>query len=310
MVRSSAIVRSAPIELSFVFWRTAASITKTGAAAAVVVSRDITHASWCEKGTFAQQSVCRLRTTLYLEEKWERCWDEVTTCSKSCNAKRRSGNRAILGDDDNNNNNNNNNNDDDDDDDDGDDDVQKDDEDRSLSIDKKALKKKNAKKGALVQNSELVQGSASTRIDVDDTMNECLDRDEIFDMNDELDVLTLEELFDEANSNPHQDDANNGSIMDQIAGEKAARKAAKKVKKAERRAQREGNGDPMAGRKACDMCSKKVNLLVRCTYDESLQWKMVCGTCWKDASGGVVDGDASHPFYRYGGLWKNRRAHV
>jgi hypothetical protein len=210
-----------------------------------------------------------------------------------------------LGDDD-----NNNDDDDDDGDDDDDDDVQKDDEDRSLSIDKKALKKKNAKKGALVQNSELVQGSASTRIDVDDTMNECLDRDEIFDMNDELDVLTLEELFDEANSNPHQDDANNGSIMDQIAREKAARKAAKKVKKAERRAQREGNGDPMAGRKTCDMCSKKVNLLVRCTYDESLQWKMVCGTCWKDASGGVVDGDASHPFYRYGGLWKNRRAHV
>ena len=25
-------------------------------------------------------------------------------------------------------------------------------------------------------------------------------------------------------------------------------------------------------------------------------------------SGGVVDGDDKHPYYRYGGLWKNRRA--
>ncbi|KAI2496484.1 hypothetical protein MHU86_18025 [Fragilaria crotonensis] len=224
-------------------------------------------------------------------KKWERCWDEVTTCSKSCNAKRRSGNRAILDDDD-----------DDDD----------DEKDRPLSNDKKSSKKKNANKGAMVENAEVVQGSTSTsRFEVGESINECLDQDEIFDMNDELDVLTLEELFDEANSNAHEDDdANNVSIMDQVAREKAARKAAKKVKKAERRAQREGNGDPMAGRKTCDMCSKSVNLLVRCTYDESLQWKMVCGTCWKNASGGVVDGDTNHPFYRYGGLWKNRRAHM
>jgi hypothetical protein len=26
-------------------------------------------------------------------KKWERCWDEVTCCSKSCNAKRRGGSR-------------------------------------------------------------------------------------------------------------------------------------------------------------------------------------------------------------------------
>lgn len=26
-------------------------------------------------------------------KKWERCWDEVTTCSKSCNAQRRRGKR-------------------------------------------------------------------------------------------------------------------------------------------------------------------------------------------------------------------------
>ena len=85
------------------------------------------------------------------------------------------------------------------------------------------------------------------------------------------------------------------------------RKYEKKLKKQERRAQREGRGDKSAGQKQCDMCSKSVDLLIRCQYDESLQWKMICGACWNKASGGVVDGDANHPYYKYGGLWKNRR---
>ena len=49
-------------------------------------------------------------------------------------------------------------------------------------------------------------------------------------------------------------------------------------------------------------------MLVRCQTDESAAWRMVCGKCWKVASGGQVDGDARHPHYRYGGLWKNRKA--
>ena len=233
-------------------------------------------------------------------KKWERCWDEVTTCSKSCNSKRRSGNRAVLEEDENG--------------DDGEDDDNKDKGGRSLSMERKPSKNNIAKKEKQMHNSEVAQKVlTSSQFDAAEPTNEYLDQDEIFGMTDELDMLTLEELFDEANSNPDADDDDgeiNVSIMDQVAREKAAGKAAKKVKKAERRAQRQGHGDPMAGQKACDMCSKSVNLLVRCTYDESLQWKMVCGTCWKDASGGVVDGDSSHPFYRYGGLWKNRRAQV
>lgn len=50
-----------------------------------------------------------------------------------------------------------------------------------------------------------------------------------------------------------------------------------------------------------------VDLLIRCTMDESQAWKMICGKCWKEASGGVADGDGANPHYRYGGLWKNRR---
>jgi len=99
------------------------------------------------------------------------------------------------------------------------------------------------------------------------------------------------------------------SLMDTpLMDAKARRKAEKKRKKAERRAQREGRGDPMAGRKQCTLCDKSVDLLIRCTYDESGEWGMVCGKCWNGVSGGVVDGDDAHPHYRYGGLWKNRRA--
>ncbi|KAL3762277.1 hypothetical protein ACHAWU_000924 [Discostella pseudostelligera] len=89
---------------------------------------------------------------------------------------------------------------------------------------------------------------------------------------------------------------------------KAQRKAEKKRKKAERRAQKMGQGDPTAGQKRCTLCDNSVNLLIRCTYDSSGEWGMVCGKCWKSVSGGVVDGDDAHPHYRYGGLWKNRRA--
>ena len=61
------------------------------------------------------------------------------------------------------------------------------------------------------------------------------------------------------------------------------------------------------GQKPCTLCAKPTNLLVRCQTDASRKWEMVCGSCWKTVSGGVPDGDASHPFYTYGGLWKNRR---
>ena len=88
----------------------------------------------------------------------------------------------------------------------------------------------------------------------------------------------------------------------------SARPSAKKARKATRRAEREGRGDPTAGQKPCDLCGKSVDLLVRCQYNGSSgEWRMVRGRCWNGTGGGVVDGDADHPEYRYGGLWKNRR---
>ena len=84
------------------------------------------------------------------------------------------------------------------------------------------------------------------------------------------------------------------------------RKAAKKAATALRRAKRQGEAPSEMGQKSCDLCSRGVDLLIRCQIDESRAWKMVCGKCWNGVSGGVPDGDAQHPHYRYGGLWKKR----
>merc|ERR1712146_185249 len=54
------------------------------------------------------------------------------------------------------------------------------------------------------------------------------------------------------------------------------------------------DADPCVGRKQCDLCVRSVDLLVRCIVDESQHWRMVCGRCWRDVSGGVPDGDAAH----------------
>ena len=62
-------------------------------------------------------------------------------------------------------------------------------------------------------------------------------------------------------------------------------------------------------RKPCDLCHKPQDVLVRCQTDESGKWHLVCpGKCWKQVSGGVVDGDKAeeHKYYRYGGMWKNK----
>ncbi len=70
-------------------------------------------------------------------------------------------------------------------------------------------------------------------------------------------------------------------------------------------------GSIAATRKACDICERLCDLLVRCQVDETCQWKMVCVKgCWQAASGNQVDGTKEKPFYRYGGVWKNRRAGI
>ena len=84
-------------------------------------------------------------------------------------------------------------------------------------------------------------------------------------------------------------------------------------------------------RKPCTLCEKPCNVRIvslrekshipcamvstlttmkRCQIDETGKWHLVCpGKCWKQVSGGVIDGDKSddHKFYRYGGVWKNSK---
>ena len=68
---------------------------------------------------------------------------------------------------------------------------------------------------------------------------------------------------------------------------------------------------PSAHRKPCSICHTPSDVLVSCRIDDTPLWHFVCPKkCWKDVSGGVVDGDSEHPYYKYGGMWKNKHAGV
>lgn len=68
---------------------------------------------------------------------------------------------------------------------------------------------------------------------------------------------------------------------------------------------------PSAYRKPCDLCHALNDVLVRCKIENTAVWYFVCTkNCWKKVSGGVSDGSSDHPYYRYGGMWKNKHAGV
>ena len=59
------------------------------------------------------------------------------------------------------------------------------------------------------------------------------------------------------------------------------------------------------------MCNTPSDVLVRCQIDDTAVWRFVCTKrCWKQVSGGVVDGSMDRPSYKYGGMWKNKHALV
>ena len=98
-------------------------------------------------------------------------------------------------------------------------------------------------------------------------------------------------------------EARSSGSSEEVSDQKAQvtdRKARKKAIKAQQRAKRSEGGQP----KPCGKCGCDVELLIRCQIDADQEWWMVCGKCWPLVSGGVTDGDAAHPHYRYGGLWK------
>eukprot|EP00557_Chaetoceros_sp_GSL56_P007938 CAMPEP_0176489626 /NCGR_PEP_ID=MMETSP0200_2-20121128/7398_1 /TAXON_ID=947934 /ORGANISM="Chaetoceros sp., Strain GSL56" /LENGTH=240 /DNA_ID=CAMNT_0017886799 /DNA_START=259 /DNA_END=978 /DNA_ORIENTATION=- len=215
-------------------------------------------------------------------KKWERCWDEVTTCSKSCNRKRRMQNKPI----------------------------QQEQEMMSSSFTDFDFNTHGEMIG--VESHPTIgvydDDHEDNNDDDDDNNNNneapspntvTMDEKTKSKVTDDLDNIDdiIHNFNDEQQKPKQQQQQDDNSSSSSMAGlsKNAARKAAKKLKKQQRRAQREGRGDESAGQKQCDMCGKNVDLLIRCTYEESLQWRMVCGKCWKVASGGVVDGDAAHP---------------
>lgn len=111
-----------------------------------------------------------------------------------------------------------------------------------------------------------------------DISNESTHKDEnvvdTIDSKDFLHMVTADNVSSNNNDgdNYNDDDHVNTGSVTIVDNAKARRKAEKKEKKAERRAQRQGTGDPAVGQKACTICKKSVDLLIRCTYDASAEW--------------------------------------
>jgi hypothetical protein len=248
-------------------------------------------------------------------KKWEKVWEEVTTCSKSCNRQRREARSSSIrvrssGDVES---------------------LESDDEGME-GVEEEACSTINAMPNSSSPTPTFREERAS------ETLEDSISQIEFFAQSsthsriendiqaydtDTRDVEALSELLeaaqlDENSDGEGKDDANDDNDSDKGMNEsedvsqltpkeleKKLRKERKKEAKAMKRAKREGKLKDV-GRKPCDLCTKQVDLLVRCTVDSTRDWKMVCGKCWNTVSGGVVDGDAAHPHYNYGGLWKNR----
>lgn len=240
-------------------------------------------------------------------KKWERCWDEVTTCSKACNSQRRRGGGGGRA--------------------------------HSKAADTEQLDapplpgEKSKKKG---KGGGKGGGSASGRASATPPTSQLADTTALTvgggrhppgekeepEMLEGVGPQGLSSLLDSpvSLSSTPLDSENTDVVLlpvtnsiDGGAGEgstmksaKEARKDARKASKALKRLQREGKAPTSAGQKPCTKCAKSSDLLVRCQIDQGGTWHLVCGKCWKEVSGGVVDGDEKHPHYRYGGLWKNR----
>lgn len=257
-------------------------------------------------------------------KKWERCWDEVITCSKSCNAKRRQSARSrpvnempYAGEYD---------------DSEGKVGVGYNDDSHSIflmaiangdgtmkSNESVPLEVNNDKKSSSSSCSTTKQVSESRKEADSISDEESAEPEQLAEGVIDLDLDDdYEEELDAGNTKKHAtgtaivtDSAKTRVEVIYPEGSREWRKAQRKADKLERRVQREREDsdlDADNGKKTCDVCTKRVDLLIRCTVDASREWKMVCRKCWDGVSGGVTDGDAQHPHYTYGGLWKNRRA--
>ena len=238
-------------------------------------------------------------------KKWEANWDEVTTCSKSCNAKRKQQHKKQEK-------------------------VQTTATPASsaavVSVPKNTSGKYDDgsspfyKTAAVVSSSfpaPKIKDSTSPTTSTVATTN-CHEEESSLSV-----VASAQEGVEDDNicspntgtsivSSDEEEQDGEELVLDPKALKKLLRKQRKdsvKAQKQERRLKREGKTTQEVGRKECDLCDKSVDLLIRCTIDATQQYRLVCGTCWPSVSGGVTDGNLqTHPHYNYGGVWKNRNA--
>lgn len=264
-IASALVVSTSRVTKLRIFQTIPVVAVAVAAAAAVGMPRGIKKENLPQKVC----SVC-LRPFTW-RKKWEKCWEEVSCCSKSCNHKRRQRFANNL---------------------------------TTPSETTSLLTKVDAVGVGAAQSSIVGQECSDGEIHqreegIYTSFHSC-------EENESEEGRVSRSSTDEDQALVELQNDGDGDDDDGFKSEKDKRKAEKKAKKAERRAKREGRGDDSVGQKSCDVCGKGVDLLIRCTVDASQDWKMVCGKCWKTVSGGVVDGDTDHPYYRYGGLWKNR----
>lgn len=218
-------------------------------------------------------------------KKWESVWDEVTTCSKSCNRKRRqmkqkeNYNMKLMKASTTDNSN-----------------------EEPNNIDDMEEESSFIKPFSSNEDEEESLSSLLDELHLKESETKTIKSDSATSCSSSCCSIKKPVMASDEESYTKEEPKEQNQVLTEKQKRNAIRKAEKKRKKAERRLQREGKL-PSGGQKDCDMCGASVDLLIRCTYDASQEWKMVCGKCWKKASGGVVDGDANHPYYKYGGKY-------
>jgi len=163
-------------------------------------------------------------------KKWERCWEEVTTCSKSCNRQRRSQNANVLS----------------------------------------RTKVEAAEQKAFIdieeENSLSKELAESTNgINEADISEEVL---KLLQLDLECTISVDSDSEDEAKKDNTRNDKQLLHKNSEQFDEKALRKQRRKEVKTERRRKREGNAGANVGRKLCTVCSKQSDSLVRCMIGE------------------------------------------
>lgn len=213
-------------------------------------------------------------------KKWESNWDEITTCSKRCNAERKALKRDTTGD--------------------AGEGSSSGSGDEAASSKQRKGGKGGGKRGGRSGRARMSEAVVEEEVAVP-TVEAMIPTDEAV----ELTAVEAEALLRQLSVVSEPEEGEEAEEGEEELDPRAARKAAKKAAKALRRARRQG--EDTGGQKPCDVCTREVDLLIRCQTDSGKQWRMVCGRCWKTpaVAGGVVDGDGTNPHYRYGGLWKN-----